>query len=209
MFHRQVALSPADLLIFRLITSLTPFFFGFEVPPTIGLFIPGRWITFAEANAYHLRDAVNFFRDVPALPIHDLPDGSVVLELVSRPVHYQLYGAGLTNQVVSYPEAVGLFQEGDIWNLRAAELRRLGVTHAYAMGIPTLAPGCVRLSLTRNSTATRSTTSRSPNREFSAASSMIVPLLCRTSPRIWVRAFTGAGSDRRLMRCAATSARPR
>src|SRR5438105_12958385 len=96
MFHRQVALSPADLLIFRLITSLTPFFFGFEVPPTIGLFIPGRWITFAEATAYHLRNAVNFFRDVPARPIHDLPDGSVVLELVSRPVHYQLYGAGLT-----------------------------------------------------------------------------------------------------------------
>src|SRR5205085_12339031 len=63
MFPRQVALSPADLLIFRLITSLTPFFFGFEVPATIGLFIPGRWITFAEANAYHLRNAVNFFRD--------------------------------------------------------------------------------------------------------------------------------------------------
>ena len=128
---------------------------------------------------------------VPALPIYDLPDGSVVLELVSRPVHYQLYGAGLTNQVVSYPEAVGLFQEGDTWNLRAAELRRLSVTYAYAMGIPTLAPGCVRLSLTRNSTATRSTTSRSPNREFSAASSMIVPLLCRTSPRIWVARSPG------------------
>jgi hypothetical protein len=77
--------------------------------------------------------------------IDDLPDGSVVLDLVSRPVHYQLYGARLTNRVVSYPEAVRLFQEGDIWNLRAAELRRLGVTYAYAVGVPTLAPGCVRL----------------------------------------------------------------
>ncbi|HJY50109.1 MAG TPA: hypothetical protein VJ349_15955 [Stellaceae bacterium] len=38
-----------------------------------------------------------------------------------------------------------LFQKGDIWNLTAAELRRLGVTHTYAVGVPTLAPGCVRL----------------------------------------------------------------
>jgi len=49
------------------------------------------------------------------------------------------------NRAVSYPEAVRLFQKGDIWNLRAAELRRLGVTHAYAVGVPTRAPGCVRL----------------------------------------------------------------
>ena len=50
-----------------------------------------------------------------------------------------------TDRVVSYPEAVRLFQEGDIWNLRAAELRRLGVAYAYAEGVPTLAPGRVRL----------------------------------------------------------------
>lgn len=92
----------------------------------------GRLPTRAEAFEYPPR-------------IDDLPDGSVVLDLVSRPVHYQLYGARLTNRVVSYPEAVRLFQEGDIWNLRAAELRRLGVTYAYAVGVPTLAPGCVRL----------------------------------------------------------------
>jgi hypothetical protein len=41
------------------------------------------------------------------------------------------------NRAVSYPEAVRLFQKSDIWNLRAAELRRLGVTHAYAVGFPT------------------------------------------------------------------------
>lgn len=60
-------------------------------------------------------------------------------------MHYQLYGARLTNRVVSYPEAVRLFREGDAWNSRAAERRRLGVTYAYATGVPTLAPGCVRL----------------------------------------------------------------
>jgi len=49
------------------------------------------------------------------------------------------------NRVVSYPEGVRVFQKGDIWNLTAAELRRLGVTHTYAVGVPTLAPGCVRL----------------------------------------------------------------
>jgi hypothetical protein len=47
--------------------------------------------------------------------------------------------------VVSYPEAVRLFREGDGWNLRAAELRRLGVSYAYAVGIPTVARGCVRI----------------------------------------------------------------
>ena len=92
----------------------------------------GRLPTRAEAFEYPSR-------------IDDLPDGSVVLDLVNRPLHYQLYGARLTNRVVSYPEAVRLFQEGEIWNLRAAELRRLGVTYAYAVGVPTLAPGCVRL----------------------------------------------------------------
>jgi hypothetical protein len=39
----------------------------------------------------------------------------------------------------------GFSKKGDIWNLTAAELRRLGVTHAYAVGVPSLAPGCVRL----------------------------------------------------------------
>jgi hypothetical protein len=39
----------------------------------------------------------------------------------------------------------GFSKKGDIWNLTAAELRRLGVTHTYAVGVPTLAPGCVRL----------------------------------------------------------------
>lgn len=48
-------------------------------------------------------------------------------------------------RVVSYPEAVRLFQKGDIWNLTAAELRRLGVTHTYAVGVPARAPGCARL----------------------------------------------------------------
>jgi hypothetical protein len=47
--------------------------------------------------------------------------------------------------VVSYPEAVRLFREREAWNLREAELRRLGVSHAYAVGIPTVARGCVRL----------------------------------------------------------------
>jgi len=77
--------------------------------------------------------------------IDDLPLGSVILDLVSRPLHYELYGARLTNRVVSYPEALRLFREGDAWNLRAADLRRLGVTHAYAAGVPTLVSGCVRL----------------------------------------------------------------
>jgi hypothetical protein len=77
--------------------------------------------------------------------IDDLPEGSVVLDLVGRPDHYQLFGARLTNRVVSYPESVRLFGEGDAWNLRPADLRRLGVTYAYAVGVPTLPRGCVRL----------------------------------------------------------------
>jgi hypothetical protein len=92
----------------------------------------GRLPTRAEAFEYPPR-------------IDDLPDGSVVLDLVGRPFHYQLYGARLTNRVVSYPEAVRLFREGDAWNFRANELHRLGVSYAYALGVPTVARGCVRL----------------------------------------------------------------
>ena len=77
--------------------------------------------------------------------IDDLPAGSVILDLVDRPTHYQLYGANLTNRVISYPLATALFREGDQWNLRAADIRRLGVTYAYAHGHPGLVSGCVNL----------------------------------------------------------------
>jgi hypothetical protein len=77
--------------------------------------------------------------------IDDLPAGSVILDLADRPAHYQLYGANLSNRVVSYPTATTLFREGDEWNLRAADIRRLGITHAYAFGLPRLVPGCVKL----------------------------------------------------------------
>jgi len=77
--------------------------------------------------------------------IDALPAGSVILDLIERPVHYQLYGANLTNRVISYPIATTLFREGDQWNLRAADIRRLGVTYAYAHGRPGLVPGCVNL----------------------------------------------------------------
>jgi hypothetical protein len=77
--------------------------------------------------------------------IDELPAGSVILDLVDRPVHYQLYGANLTNRVISYPLATALFREGDEWNLRATDIRRLGITYAYAYGLPKLLPGCVTL----------------------------------------------------------------
>jgi hypothetical protein len=77
--------------------------------------------------------------------IDNLPAGSVVLDLVDRPSHYQLYGANLTNRVISYPVATELFRRGDDWNFTAADIRRLGITHVYAAGTPRLLPGCVSL----------------------------------------------------------------
>jgi len=77
--------------------------------------------------------------------IDDLPSGSVILDLADRPQHYRLYGADLTNRVVSYPAATAIFRDGDEWNLGAADIRRLGVTYAYAFGFPRLVPGCVSL----------------------------------------------------------------
>lgn len=77
--------------------------------------------------------------------IDNLPSGSVILDLQGRPLHYELYGARLTNRVVSFPEAERLFREGDEWNLRPAEIRRLGISYAYVAGTPKLAPGCVHL----------------------------------------------------------------
>lgn len=92
----------------------------------------GRLPTRAEAFEYPPR-------------IDDLPPGSVILDLADRPDHYQLYGAKLTNRVISYQIATALFRDGDEWNLRAADIRRLGITYAYAYGPPRLVPGCVKL----------------------------------------------------------------
>lgn len=58
MAPRQGALSPADLLTCRLITGFALFFFGFEVPAAIGLFIPGKWMTFANSSPFVLAVAV-------------------------------------------------------------------------------------------------------------------------------------------------------
>ena len=58
MVPRQGALSPADLLICRLITGFALFFFGFEVPAATGLFIPGKWMTFANSVPFVLAIAV-------------------------------------------------------------------------------------------------------------------------------------------------------
>jgi len=92
----------------------------------------GRLPTRAEAFEYPPR-------------IDDLPPGSVILDLADRPDHYQLYGAKLTNHVVSYQTANALFREGDEWNFKGADIRRLGITYAYASGIPALVPGCINL----------------------------------------------------------------
>lgn len=96
------------------------------------LLILGRLPTRAEVFEYPPR-------------IDDLPAGSVILDLVDRSAHYQLYGAKLTNRVISHPLATSLFREGDERNLRAADIRRLGITYAYAYGLPRLVPGCVTL----------------------------------------------------------------
>jgi hypothetical protein len=77
--------------------------------------------------------------------LDDLPAGSVIVDLQRRPLHYELFGAKLTNRVVSFPRAERLFREGDAWNFRPADIRRLGISYAYAAGTPKLVPGCVRL----------------------------------------------------------------
>src|SRR6516165_6090689 len=58
MVPRQRASSPVDLLISRLITGFALFFFGFEVPAAIGLFIAGKWMTFANSAPFVLVVAV-------------------------------------------------------------------------------------------------------------------------------------------------------
>ena len=58
MVPRQRTSSPVDLLICRLITGFALFFFGFEVPAAAGLFIPGKWMTFANSMPFVLAVAV-------------------------------------------------------------------------------------------------------------------------------------------------------
>jgi hypothetical protein len=58
MVPGQGASSPVDLLICRLIAGFALFFFGFEVPAAIGLFVPGKWMTFANSMPVVLAVAV-------------------------------------------------------------------------------------------------------------------------------------------------------
>ena len=51
----------ARLVICRLIQVSRFFLFGFEVPAAIGLFIPGKWMTFANAMPFVLAVAVVAF----------------------------------------------------------------------------------------------------------------------------------------------------
>lgn len=82
--------------------------------------------------------------EYPAL-IDQLDKGAVILNIERRVWNYPIYGSRLLNRVVSYSEAERLFRQGDSWNFSVAFLRRLGVTHVYAHGMPKLVAGCVRI----------------------------------------------------------------
>lgn len=77
--------------------------------------------------------------------IDKLEQGSTILNLEERTWHYPLYGAQLSNRVVSYPEAERLFRQDDAWNLNSALIRQMGITHIYAHGNPKFIAGCVEI----------------------------------------------------------------
>lgn len=86
--------------------------------------------------------------------IDNLPQGSVIVNLSSRPNNYGLYGKTLQNRVVNFMESIRILAEEPpkkawLWNLDAEEasnayslrlstLKELGATHLYTMGYPKL-----------------------------------------------------------------------
>ncbi|MDO9047809.1 MAG: hypothetical protein Q7U66_08745 [Methylobacter sp.] len=82
--------------------------------------------------------------------IDKLENGSTILDLEERTWHYPLYGAQLSNRVVSYPEAERLFRQDNSWNLNSSLIRQLGITHIYVHGNPKLIAGCVEIKVAEN-----------------------------------------------------------
>lgn len=80
--------------------------------------------------------------------LDQLPAGAVVLNTRQRVRNYALYGAQLSNRVVSYSEAVRVFQADDgQWRLTDDAVRALDIGYIYGHGEPNFqTDGCVAIN---------------------------------------------------------------
>ena len=110
-------------------------------------------VEFGSSFLYSRNFARHNFYGYPAA-IDSLPQGSVIVNLSSRPHNYGLYGKTLQNRVVNFMESLRILaaeplkkawlwnldaeEASDVYSLKFSTLKELGATHLYTVGYPRL-----------------------------------------------------------------------
>lgn len=116
----------------------------------LGVFLSRQALQFGDRIVLSRQTARAAFYEYPPL-LDALPAGSTILNTADRSWHYPLFGAALSNRVVSMPQArrmMGLppsLSAPRELRLAAAPLRAAGVTHVFVTGTSVTAGACLQL----------------------------------------------------------------
>jgi hypothetical protein len=117
----------------------------------LGVFLSRQALQFGDRIVLSKQTARASFYEYPPR-IDALPAGATILNTADRSWHYPLSGAGLSNRVVSMPEArrmlglaPSLTAPREV-RLSAAPLRAAGVTHVFVAGARVTQDACLRLN---------------------------------------------------------------
>jgi hypothetical protein len=116
----------------------------------LGVFLSRQALQFGDRIVLSRQTARASFYEYPAA-VDALPAGAMVLNLADRSWHYPLFGAALSNRVVSMPEGRRLLGLAPSLTaprearLLAAPLRAAGVTHVFVAGAAVSHDACMGL----------------------------------------------------------------
>jgi hypothetical protein len=116
----------------------------------LGVFLSRQVLQFGDRIVLSRQTTRSAFYEYPAL-VDSLPAGSTILNTADRSWHYPLFGAALSNRVVSMPEGRRMLgvppslSAPPELGLAAGPLRAAGVTHVFVAGSDVTAGDCLQL----------------------------------------------------------------
>jgi hypothetical protein len=116
----------------------------------LGVFLSRQTLQFGDRIVLSLQTARPAFYEYPPA-VDSLSGGATILNLADRSWHYPLFGAALSNRVISMPEGrrmLGLppsLSAPRELRLPAAPLRAAGVTHVFVSGTTVAPDDCLQL----------------------------------------------------------------
>ncbi|QBE63534.1 hypothetical protein [Pseudoduganella lutea] len=116
----------------------------------LGVFLSRQVLQFGDRIVLSQQTTRPSFYEYPAA-VDALPANATILNTADRSWHYPLFGARLSNRVISMPEArrilalpPSLTAPGNV-PLRSATLRAAGVTHVFMAGATVMPDACMQL----------------------------------------------------------------